>query len=196
MGKLDDLGHVQVESRGEWRRWLEANHAAADGIWLVTWRKGAGRAVVPYEDLVEEALCFGWVDSKPGKVDDGRTRLLMTPRRPGSSWSRPNQQRVERLEAAGLMAHAGQAVVEAARADGSWSRLDAVEDLVVPGDLATAFDGHPTSRANWDTFPRSARRGILEWIVTAKKPETRAARVEETAALAARNERANQWPRR
>lgn len=193
MSKLDDLERVHLETRDQWREWLATHHGSSPGIWLVTWRKGAGPPVLGYDDIVEEALCFGWVDSRPGKVDDRRTRILVTPRKPGSSWSRPNKERVERLAAAGLLAPAGQAAVEAAQADGSWSRLDAVEDLVVPDDLAAAFDAEPGSREQWDAFPRSARRGILEWIVTAKRPATRARRVEETAQLAARGERANQW---
>lgn len=195
MAGLDDLEHVLMETRPEWRAWLEGNHDRSPGVWLVTWKKASGRPVLAYEDIVEEALCFGWIDSKPGKVDGDRTRLLLTPRKPGSSWSRPNKERVALLESAGLIAPAGQAVIEGARADGSWSRLDDVENLVVPGDLAAAFDRHPGSSGHWDAFPRSARRGILEWIVSAKRPETRAKRVEETARLAARNQRAAQWPR-
>lgn len=196
MPSLDDLEHVHVETRAEWRAWLASNHRESPGIWLVTWRKAAGRPAPTYDDIVEEALCFGWVDSKTGKVDDIRTKLLVTPRKPGSGWSRPNKERVARLEAARLLAPAGAAVIDAAQADGSWTRLDAVEDLVMPDDLAAAFDRHPGSRRNWEAFPRSPKRGILEWILNAKRPETRAKRVEETARLAARNERANQWPRK
>jgi len=134
-----------------------------------------------------------WVDSLPRTVDDERSRLLVTPRKPGSGWSRINKERVERMTASGLMAPAGLAVAEAARADGSWSALDAVEDLIEPDDLRAALDADPAARANRDAFPRSARRGILEWISTAKRPETRARRIAETATLAARNARANQW---
>jgi len=195
MGALDDLDHVHAETRAQWRTWLRRNHRTSPGIWLVTWRAASGNPVLGNEAICEEAICFGWVDSKPGKVDDVRTRLLITPRKPGAKWSRLNKERVARLEAGGRLAPAGIAVIEAARADGSWSALDAVEDLVVPDDLVAAFVRHPGSRANWDAFPRSAKRGILEWIVGAKKPETRAKRVEETASLAARNERANQWRR-
>jgi uncharacterized protein YdeI (YjbR/CyaY-like superfamily) len=119
--------------------------------------------------------------------------LYFSPRKPRSGWSRPNKERVARLEAAGAMQPAGAAVVAQARADGSWTLLDEVEDLVVPDDLAAAFDAHLGSREQWDAFPPSARRGILEWIVQARKPETRAARVGETARLAAVGERANQW---
>lgn len=193
MGALDELEHVQVETRVQWRRWLQRNHSTSPGIWLVTWRPASGKPVVDYEAICEEAICFGWVDSRPGKVDDERTKILVTPRKRGAKWSRPNKERVARLEAAGQLAPAGIAVIEAAKADGSWTALDAVEDLVVPDDLAAAFAAHPGSADHWVAFPRSVKRGILEWIVSAKKPETRAARVERTAEMAARNERANQW---
>lgn len=184
---------VAVESRQGWRDWLSANHASCAGAWAVTWKKRSGGPHVPYGDLVEEALCFGWVDSLGRTVDEGRWQLLMTPRKRGSGWSRPNKERVERLVAAGLMAPAGEAVVAAAQADGSWSALDDVENLAEPDDLRAALDAAPEARRQWDVFPRSAKRGILEWLLQAKRPETRARRVRETAELAARGERANQW---
>ena len=189
---VEDLDRFEATDREMWRAWLESHHDTASGVWLVTWRKGSGQPILGYEEAVEEALCFGWIDSKGGKVDDRRTRLLFTPRKVGSGWSRPNQERIARLEATGLMAPSGQAVVDRARADGSYHRLDDVDNLVVPDDLAAAFAQHAPARANWDEFPRSVRRSILAWILNAKRDETRAKRIDETARLAARNERANQ----
>ena len=183
VGRLDDLEHVHQEDRADWRAWLEREHERSPGIWLVTWRKASGRPVLAYDDIVEEALCFGWIDSKAAKVDDDRTRLLLTPRKARSSWSRSNKVRWAAMEASGLVAPAGVAVVDTATADGSWSRLHDVEDLVVPADLAVAFGGHAGRRQQWDDFPPSARRGILEWIVTAKRPDTRARRIDETCLL-------------
>jgi uncharacterized protein YdeI (YjbR/CyaY-like superfamily) len=188
-----DAPLVQCESRAEWRTWLEANHAREAAAWLVTWRPGSGRPVLPYEDAVEEALCFGWVDSTGGRVDDERTRLYFARRKPRSGWARTNKQRVEKLLAAGLMAPAGLAAIEVAKANGSWTLLDDVENLVVPDDLRAAFAASPPAAERWDAFPRSARRAMLEWIVQARRPETRAARIAEVAAAAARNERA--YPR-
>jgi uncharacterized protein YdeI (YjbR/CyaY-like superfamily) len=185
-----------VESREQWRTWLCEHHSAVPGVFAVTWRKDSGGPVVSYDDLVEEALCFGWVDSRAERRTDGRTALLFTPRRPTSAWSGPNKERVERLEAAGLMAEAGRAVVEAARASGRWTALDAVERLEVPQDLAAAFDANPGAREHWDGFSRSARRAILVWITSAKRPETRATRVAETARQAALGVRANERPRK
>lgn len=183
----------QPDSLDDWRAWLAEHHGRRDGVWLVTWRVGSGGPRITYEEAVEQALCFGWVDSRPRALDERRTMLWFAPRKPGSGWSRPNKQRVERLLAAGLMAPAGRAVVERAQADGSWALLDAVEDLVVPDDLAAALAAHPPAAEHWDAFPRSVRRGILEWIVQAKRPGTRAERIRETAEKAQRGERANQW---
>lgn len=187
-------GRVEVTTRAQWRAWLAEHHASAAGIWLATYKKRAApERHVPYDDVVEEALCFGWVDSKGGSLDDRRSLLLMTPRKPRSGWSRPNKQRIERLEAAGLMAEAGRAAVALAKANGSWSALDDVENLVEPPELRLALDADADARREWDAFPRSAKRGILEWISHAKRPETRARRVAETATLAAQGVRANQW---
>jgi uncharacterized protein YdeI (YjbR/CyaY-like superfamily) len=184
---------VQPGSLAEWRDWLAAHHDRGHGVWLVTWRAGSAGPKITYEESVEQALCFGWVDSKGRALDAERTMLWFAPRKARSGWSRPNKQRVERLFAAGLMEPPGIALVEAAKADGSWALLDAVEDLVVPDDLAAAFAAHPPAAEHWTAFPRSVRRAILEWIVQARRPETRAKRVTETAEKAARNERANQW---
>lgn len=180
-------------SRGEWRKWLQANHQRATGVWLVSYKKATGKPRFEYDEAVEEALCFGWVDSKPNKLDEERTLLWFAPRKPGTGWSRPNKLRIERMTQAGLMAEAGLRKVQQAKRDGSWTKLDAVENLLIPDDLAQALSALPSAARNFDAFPRSAKRGILEWIANAKAPDTRARRVEETARLAGKNERANQW---
>jgi uncharacterized protein YdeI (YjbR/CyaY-like superfamily) len=190
---MDNKERVQVESRQEWRQWLAENHTRTDGIWLVTFKKHCGDKYMSNDDIVEEALCFGWIDSLPRKLDDDRTMLWLAPRKPGSGWSKVNKERIERVMATGLMTPAGLEKIEAAKSDGSWSALDGVETLEVPPDLAAALAGFPSAPQNFAAFPRSARRGILEWILNAKRPETRAKRVEETARLAEENIRANQW---
>jgi uncharacterized protein YdeI (YjbR/CyaY-like superfamily) len=195
MAGIDDAPLVQADDRATWRTWLEAKHASASGAWLVTWRRGHG-PVLDYGEAVEEALCFGWVDSRGGKVDEHRTKLYFAPRKPRSAWSASNKARVERLIEAGLMRPAGLAAIERARENGSWSVLDAVEQGIVPPDLAAALEAHPPAAELFAAFPWSARRAILVWIADARRPETRAARVTQTAVLAARNERANQPPTR
>ena len=156
------------------------------------WRPRSGRAGLTYEEAVQEALCFGWIDGKAAGLDDERTMLRFSPRKRGSGWARTNKVRIERLLAEGLMAEPGLALIEEAKRDGSWTRLDAVEDLVVPDDLAAALASHPGARESWDGFPRSVRRAALLWLVEARRPETRAKRVADTARLTARGERPGQ----
>jgi uncharacterized protein YdeI (YjbR/CyaY-like superfamily) len=148
---------------------------------------------VSAQDLNEECLCFGWIDSKPGRVDEHRSALLCTPRKAGSSWSRVNKERYERLVAAGQVTEAGRSAAETAKADGGWDRLNDVDALVEPDDLVAALDADPAARSYWDAFPASARRGILEWIGNAKRESTRAQRITTTVDLASRNERALAW---
>ena len=186
---MSDAPLVHPESRAEWRAWLEANHATATGVWLVGWRKGHGPRV-EYEDAVEEALCFGWIDSQGGNLDERRTRQYYAPRKPRSGWAASNRARVERLIAAGLMRPAGLAAIERAKANGSWTLLDDVEQGIVPDDLAAALAARPPAATNFEAFPKSARQMLLAWIAQARRPETRSHRIAETAAAAERNERA------
>ncbi|MFO0846142.1 MAG: YdeI/OmpD-associated family protein [Gemmataceae bacterium] len=179
-------------TRAEWRAWLAEHHTRDEGVWLITFKKATRKPTVSYDEAVEEALCFGWVDSKDSKLDDERTMLYFAPRRPGSAWAKSNKERVARLIEQGLMMPAGLAKVEAAKHDGTWGVLDSVEALQVPPDLAKALKAYPHAQGHFATFPRSVRRSILEWIALAKKPETRARRIDETARLAEENVRANQ----
>lgn len=189
---MRDDEQIHPETVEDWADWLEANHDSSEGVWLVSWRTRTGRPRVPYEKAVVEALRFGWIDSQVKQLDENRTMQRFTPRRPGSNWARSNKERIERIVREGRLEEAGRRAVETAKADGSWTRLDAVENLEVPEDLEAAFDRHTGARERWDAFPPSARRTILGWIVMAKRPETRARRVEEAARRAARGERANQ----
>jgi uncharacterized protein YdeI (YjbR/CyaY-like superfamily) len=182
-------------TRAEWRAWLDQHHTRAKGVWLVSYKRATGQPAIAYEEVVEEALCFGWIDSTANTLDSERSMLWIAPRRPGSGWSKPNKERVERLLASGQMTAAGLAKIEAAQRDGSWSRLDTVEALEIPSDLAAALASYPAARGFFDAFPRSARRAILAWIADARTAVTRAKRVAETARLATTNQRANE-PRR
>lgn len=188
---MPDALQVHLPDRAAWRAWLMEHATSSAGIWLV-YDKGPGRRLL-YDDIVEEALAFGWIDSLPRSLDDTRAMLYVAPRKPRSSWSRVNKDRVERLIAAGAMTPAGLAVVEAARASGTWTALDRVEDGVEPADLAAALDAVPVARREWDAFPHSSRRAILEWLEAAKRPETRARRMATVVAEAAEGRRANQW---
>jgi uncharacterized protein YdeI (YjbR/CyaY-like superfamily) len=187
---LDEAPHIQADDRETWRRWLERNHATATGVWLVTWRARTGRVRLDYEAAVEEALCFGWVDSTGGHLDDERGKLYFAPRKLRSPWAATNKARVERLIAEGRVAPAGLAAIERAKANGSWEVLDSVERLQVPQDLAAALEARPSAAANFAAFAPSARKMLLGWIALAIRPEARARRITEVAEAAARNERA------
>lgn len=177
----------------EWRAWLEQNHTRTEGIWLISYKKATGKPRFDYAEAVEQALCFGWIDSKGNKLDDERSMLWFAPRKAGTGWSKPNKERIERLMAVGQMAPAGLAKIEKAKADGSWVALDAIEALEIPPDLAVVLNDNPPAADNFAAFPRSVKRGILEWISNAKTAATRTKRITETATLAAENKRANQW---
>lgn len=178
MAALDDLLHVEVTTRAEWRSWLVEHHEQRASIWLVTFKKSVRPELhLPYDDLVEEALCFGWVDGLVRKLDGERSKLLLSPRRPGSTWSRPNKRRVAHLVKTGRMAPAGLAVIERARADGSWTVLDEIEDLVEPPDLGAELDRDPAARAGWDRLPASRKKPLLWGLKSARRPETRAKRL-------------------
>ena len=182
--------------RAGWRAWLIANHPTSTGVHLISWRRGSGHTSVGYEEAVEEALCVGWIDSVAGRLDGRRSLQWFSPRRATSGWARTNKARVERLIAAGLMLPAGLDAIDEAKRNGSWTRLDDVENLVVPDDLAAALLAIPPARERWDAFSRSPRRAILDWISQAKRPETRARRIAEAAESAARNEVPQQFRRR
>lgn len=187
---MEHYPRVEVETAEQWRQWLQAHAHEAGSVWLVTWKKGRG-PYVAYGDLVDEALCFGWIDSLPRRLDESRTMLLMSPRRAGSGWSTVNKERIARLVETGRMTDRGADVMARAMSDGSWTRLDRAGALEVADDLAAALE-REGGRQNFDAFPPSARRGILEWIDQAKRPETRARRIAITASAAAENRRAGQ----
>ncbi|MFN0092442.1 MAG: YdeI/OmpD-associated family protein [Acidimicrobiales bacterium] len=179
-----------AETRAQWRAWLAANHASARGVWLCSWKRATGKASCPYDEAVEEALCFGWIDSTVTMLDDERGLQLITPRKAKSTWTRLNRRRVAELEAAGLMTDAGRRAVEVAKSNGWWTILDPVEDLLEPDDLAAALDGRPAARTAWDGFPVTARKAMLWWVISAARPDTRARRVETIVSRAERGERA------
>ncbi len=190
---LEDAERIEVASLTDLRDWLDRHHGRETGVWLVTWKKADALRHVATADVVDELMCFGWVDSLPRRLDDARSMLWISPRKPGSNWSRVNRDKVARLEAAGRMAASGCRAVSRARADGTWTALDDVENLVVPPDLAAALSGTPDLRAVWDGWPRSVRRGALEIVLDAKRPQTRAARIATIVDSATAGERPFQW---
>ena len=210
--KLDTLERVEVTSRSQWRAWLKKHHKRKEGIWLVTWKKATPANHLPYAAIVEEALCFGWIDSLPRKLDEERTMLYISPRKPKSVWSKLNKERIVKLEATGLMTKAGRAKIEAAKHDrtwtildaveamampdeltnASWTILDAVEAMAMPDELTNALARAPLARKHFEAFPPGSRKIILQWINSARTSATRDKRISETVTLAAKNIRANQ----
>jgi uncharacterized protein YdeI (YjbR/CyaY-like superfamily) len=174
-------------TRAEWRKWLATNHDRLKGIRLVLIKKGAHIPGIMYSDAVEEALCFGWIDSTPGKVDEQRYTLYVSPRKPKSVWSKINKQRIQKLVKEGQMTEAGLMKIEAARKDGSWNQLDEIDELVMPEDLSRELSANADAKRNFEAFSTSSKKIILFWIASAKREETRQKRIEETVRLAAQN---------
>jgi uncharacterized protein YdeI (YjbR/CyaY-like superfamily) len=186
VSRLDTYERVEATSAAAWRDWLQRHHTRADGVWLVTWKKGRG-PYVSYDAVVEEALCWGWIDGLRRPLDADRTTILMSPRKPKSAWSALNRQRVERLIADGRMQPAGLARVDAAKADGSWSAHDAREAAAMPAELDAALAANPLARANLEGFSPSARKGLFWYVASARRADTRARRVADAVRMAEQN---------
>ncbi len=171
----------------DFRAWLEEHHETAVDLWIGYYRKGVSKVSMTYREAVEEALCFGWIDSTANALDAERSMLLVTPRKPKSPWSRLNKQRVERLLAAGSIASAGLAAIAVAKANGSWTAYDAIEDLRVAPDLQAALAAHPAAQERFAAFGGSAKKQILWWVESAKRAETRTRRIAAVVTAAAQN---------
>jgi uncharacterized protein YdeI (YjbR/CyaY-like superfamily) len=189
----DGVKALFAKSRKEWRIWLEKNHSSEKSVWLTIYHKDSKTPSVSYEEAVEEALCFGWIDSKPNNRDAESYYLFFAQRNPKSNWSKANRERAEKMIRQGLMTEAGQAMIDLAKRKGTWTALKEVQNLVIPDDLQELFDKNEKAFSNFQAFPASSKRIILEWILNAKRPETRQKRIEETVALAEENIKANHY---
>ena len=185
-----DYEIFHAETMTDLHAWLVARHDAVRGMWFCSWKPVTGRPSVPYVELVEELLCWGWIDATVMSLDDDRRLQLCTPRRARSTWTRLNRSRVERMDAAGRMQPAGRRAVEVAKGNGWWTILDPVEDLVVPDDLGDALDAVPAAARFFADLPPSARKAMLWWVYSAVRDETRARRVERIVRDAAAGRRA------
>jgi uncharacterized protein YdeI (YjbR/CyaY-like superfamily) len=189
----DGIKTFYAKSQKEWRKWLEKNHPLEKSVWLIIYKKETGIPSVYYPEAVDEAICFGWIDSKPNKRDDESYYQFFAKRNPKSNWSKVNKTKVERLLKKGLIAKAGLDAIEMAKQNGTWTALDKVEEMAIPIDLQKAFDKNKKAFLNFDKFPRSSKRNILEWIMNAKRTETRQKRIVETVELAGKNIKANHY---
>jgi uncharacterized protein YdeI (YjbR/CyaY-like superfamily) len=187
---------MQVESfyakdRAEWHDWLLNNHNNQQSVWLI-YDKGASRTL-SYDDIVEEALCFGWIDSIPGKVSDTQTKIYVSKRKPKSVWSKTNKERIEKLLSLGMMHPSGKAAIDTAKANGSWDALNQSDKFEIPLELQSLLDTSPKAKEFYFSLPPSSHKIILEWIYAAKKEETKLARINETVSLANKGIKAHHY---
>jgi uncharacterized protein YdeI (YjbR/CyaY-like superfamily) len=175
---MDNVPHFYAADRKSWRTWLEKNHETENAVWLV-FDKGPGRTMT-WQDIVEEALCFGWIDSRPGKVSETQSKIYISKRKPKSVRSKINKQNVEKLISQGSMSPSGLRSIEVAKQNGSWNALDLSDNLIYPKELKSLFDTNSSAKTNFEKFPNGSKRNILQWIYDAKTEATRLKRVEQT----------------
>ncbi|MBO9657737.1 MAG: YdeI/OmpD-associated family protein [Chitinophagaceae bacterium] len=180
-------------SAKEWRQWLKKNHRVKQSVWLIYYKKQANQPTVTYSEAVDEALCFGWIDSTRVSIGNDQFKQFFCKRKPNSVWSKINKAKVEQLIGEKKMMPAGLESIEIAKANGSWSILDEVEELQVPADLIKAFRKHAGAKAYFNSLGRSVKKMMLQWLVLAKRPETREKRIEEIAVNAAAGQRPKQF---
>ncbi|MBW4627795.1 MAG: YdeI/OmpD-associated family protein [Brasilonema octagenarum HA4186-MV1] len=188
MSQFDkQLETVYAKDRKEWREWLEKNHHTCVGVWLIYYKIKSGKPSVQYSEAVKEALCFGWIDSKVKSLDKERYMQIFTPRKPKSVWSKLNKQYIQELIEQDLMTEAGFKKIEVAKQNGSWTTLDEIEALIIPADLKQALEANETANKYFEAFSNSSKKNILFWLDSAKRPQTRLKRIEQTISSAAEN---------
>ncbi len=165
------------KNRKEWREWLKQNHQTKDAIWIVVYKQSSATPTITWSDAVDEALCFGWIDSTKKSIDKDRYMQYYSKRKPNSTWSKVNKNKVQTLVKANLMTNAGLNVIELAKENGSWTILDSVEALQIPDELEQAFKSHPGSKTYYNSLSKSLKRGLLAWIAMAKRPATKTKRI-------------------
>lgn len=188
-----EIKSVSPSSQEEWREWLQANHAVEQAVWVVYHKKKSGKTRVEYSDAVDEALCFGWIDSTAKPIDENTYKQFFSRRKPKSVWSRVNKEKVARLTEAGKMTAAGLVSIEIAKQNSSWTILDTAEALLIPPDLDDEFAKKPAAKTYFLGLSRTDKRNILQWLVLAKRAETRQKRIEEIVSLAAEQKKPKQF---
>jgi uncharacterized protein YdeI (YjbR/CyaY-like superfamily) len=177
---LDNLPRFYPKDREKWRNWLQENYNSSPGIWIIYYKKNSQKPTIEYDEAVEEALAFGWIDSKVKALDNERYMQLFTPRKENSTWSLINKKRIDKIIKKGLITPAGIEKVEIAKKNGSWSLLDDIENLVIPEDLEESFRNNPKAGENFKNLSFSTKKQILWWIKSAKRNETRINRIKLT----------------
>ena len=188
-----DLATFCPACRQDWRQWLKENHSSKQSVLLIYYKKKTNIPTIIYSEAVDEALCFGWIDSTRTSLGDDQFMQFFCKRKPKSVWSKINKEKVQRLIDEGLMTQAGYECIETAKQNGSWAILDDVEKLKIPKDLAVGFKSKPGSKDYFMSLSRSVRKSILQWLVLAKRPETRQKRINEIAELASQKLKPKQF---
>ena len=189
----DERKCFYAKSRKEWRKWLMKNHQSEKFVWLIIHHKESKTPSVYYNEAVEEALCFGWIDSKGNKRDSESFYLFFAQRNPKSNWSKLNKERVEKMTAQGLMTASGQKLIDLAKMNGTWTAMEEIDNLVIPADLKKMFARNKKASKNFEAFSTSSKKIILNWILTAKRAETREQRIKQAVELATKNIKANHY---
>ncbi len=184
---------ITPKSRSDFRNWLRRNVQQTESVWVVIYKISSGKFNLSASDVVEEALCFGWIDSVPGKIDSEKYKLLISPRKPTSAWSAINKRRVKQLIASRKMTVYGLEKINLAKQNGSWDKLNSSDRFEIPKELKTGFKKNKKAKEFFASVAPSSKRAILEWINAAKTSETRSRRISETIALAAQGLRANHY---
>lgn len=180
-------------NKNQWRKWLEKNYNKKDGVWLVQYKRNSGVSTISWSDAVDEALCFGWIDSIKHPIDEEKFKQFFSKRKASSTWSKVNKEKVEQLIASGKMHPAGLACIEIAQKNGMWSILDTVDALEIPVDLEKAFRKIKGSKAFFESQSKTSKKGMLQWLVLAKRPETRQQRINEITMLAGEGKKPKQF---
>ena len=191
--KKIEAEHFYPTNQQGWRQWLEENHASKESVWIVMHKKGSKRPSISWSDAVDVALCYGWIDSVKRSVDSESSIQFFSKRKPKSGWSKINKAKVERLIEDGLMTSPGLLCIETAKQNGSWAILDEVEELTMPDDLKSALDEQPGAESYFSGLSRSVRKAMLQWVMFAKRPETRQNRINEISQLAALKQKPKQF---
>jgi uncharacterized protein YdeI (YjbR/CyaY-like superfamily) len=190
---MSDIEQFYPKSQTEWRQWLHENHLSKTSVWLIFYKKKSEQPTISWSEAVDEALCFGWIDSVKKKLDEDRSIQFFSKRKPNGTWSKINKAKVDELIASGKMMEAGYNIILTAKQNGSWSILDEVEELIIPKDLEKEFKRKPGSKDYFLSLSKSVKKMMLQWIVLAKQDATRQKRINEIVEMASQKLKPKQF---
>ncbi|WP_375562923.1 YdeI family protein [Bernardetia sp. OM2101] len=190
---MKEIETYYPQSKQQWREWLVTNHIQKDAVWLIFYKKKTGKPTLTWSDAVDEALCFGWIDSVKKTLDEERYIQYFSKRKPKSTWSKVNKEKVEQLIAKGLMMQTGLDCIKIAKQNGSWEILDSVEALLIPKDLEAALQSNENAMDFFMSLSKSVRKTMLYWVISAKRQDTRQKRITQIAELASKGLKPKQF---